>query len=66
MTQIEQRMYALVISACRQYLDDHNEPNWEQRRYEIAKECAANGMPIETSVATADALIRELKKQKEG
>ena len=65
MTQIEQRMYALVISACRQYLDDHNEPNWEQRRYEIAKECAANRMSIETAVATADALITELKR-KEG
>lgn len=54
----------LATTALRKYIAD--EPDWEQRRYEIAMACAANGRSIEHSVATADALIKELKKKKEG
>lgn len=63
MTQLEQRLMGLATTALRMYIAA--EPDWEQRRYEITKECAANGMSIENSVATADALIKELKKKKE-
>lgn len=65
MTRIEMETMSLIKAACREYIDTmrSNEIDWEQRRYEIAKECAANGMSIETAVATADALIKELKKQ---
>ena len=47
--------------------------NWEQRRYEIAKECVAvlmrNEITLEdaakVSVEQADILIKELRKSKE-
>ena len=39
---------------------------WEQRRYEIARELYTNGtnMTAEAAVRRADYLIEELKKQK--
>lgn len=51
-------------------LEFEKEIDWEQRRYEIAKECIAALMHIEItledaakiSVAQADTLIAELKK----
>lgn len=64
MTQLEQRLIGLATTALRKYIAD--EPDWEQRRYEIAMTCAANGRSIEHSIATADALIKELKKKNEG
>ncbi len=50
--------------------ESYRVPNWEQRRYEIAKECVAVLMSSEitledaakVSVKQADALIAELKK----
>lgn len=67
MTRIEMETMSLIKAACREYIDTmrSNEIDWEQRRYEIAMMCAANGRSIEHSIATADALIKELKKKKE-
>lgn len=53
--------------------DRHPIINWEQRRYEIAKECVAilvgNGRSLDDaaklSIKQADTLIKELKKEKE-
>ena len=65
MTQIEQRMYSLIVAACRQYLDDSNpDAKWEQRRYEIARDLYAHNRDASAArcVAWADELIKELKK----
>ena len=59
---------SLVKSACRKYIAE--EINWEQRRYEIAKDVLAGfaasdrGVLIadaQTAVKFADALIKALK-----
>lgn len=68
MTVIEQRTMDAIQSINRKMRDQH-EPDWEQRRYEIAKEVmgaeASNGSFSEDAakyaVACADALIKELK-----
>lgn len=60
------------IPATRLTITDWDIIDWEQRRYEIAKECVAvlmsGEMTLEDaakiSVEQADALIAELKKQK--
>lgn len=69
MTVIEQRTMDAIQSINRKMRDQH-EPDWEQRRYEIAKEVmgteASNGAfsddAAKYAVACADALITELKK----
>lgn len=72
MTQIELDRDRAIISACKKY----NSIDWEQRRYEIAKEVLANFIPVvevdstkekvaSYAVQYADALIAELKKGKE-
>lgn len=52
----------LATTALRMYIAD--EPDWEQRRYEIARELYANNRDAsaERCVAWADELIKELKK----
>lgn len=56
----------LATTALRMYIND--EPDWEQRRYEIARDLYANNRDAtaERCVAWADKLIEELKKKKEG
>lgn len=65
MTQLEQRLMGLATTALRMYIND--EPDWEQRRYEIARDLYANNRDAsaERCVAWADELIKELKKKKE-
>lgn len=68
MTQLEQRIMGLAITALRKYIEeDEREPNWEQRRYEIARDLyVRNGdYTAEKCVEWADELIAELKKKKE-
>lgn len=60
------------IEQIREALEGSTNDDWEQRRYEIAKECVAvlmrNEITLEDaakiSVEQADALITELKKKK--
>lgn len=75
MTQLEQNFLEAATRFCRDHYtkDDHNikEIDWEQRRYEIAKDVlsilvsdpniADCEIPSE-AVRYADALIKELKK----
>lgn len=71
MTKIEMQAMDAVIGIHRE-MKKANETDWEKRRYEIAKECAAVLMPNEMtledaaklSVEQADALIKELKKER--
>lgn len=55
----------LATTALRMYIN--NEPDWEQRRYEIARDLYANNRDAsaENCVKWADELIKELKKKKE-
>lgn len=63
-----------VIGIHREMKKKKNEPDWEQRRYELAKEIFLRRMvhfglttidsDIEDSVAWADRLIAELQKGK--
>lgn len=66
MTRIEMETMSLIKAACREYIDTmrSNEIDWEQRRYEIARELYANNRDAsaERCVAWADELIKELKK----
>ena len=78
MTQLEQNFFEAATKYCREHSTDcnyNNEIDWEQRRYEIAKDamCAliiSDSLPHVTpalkvegvAVAYADALIKELKK----
>ena len=75
MTQLEQNFLEAATRFCRDHYtkDDHNikEIDWEQRRYEIAKDVLStlvsdpNLADCEipsTAVYYADALIKELKK----
>ena len=70
MTKIEMQAMDAVIGIHRE-MRKMNEPDWEKRRYEIAKElfCKSWGKSLsyddelaEKTVAAADALIAELKK----
>ena len=55
----------LATTALRMYIAA--EPDWEQRRYEIARDLYANNRDAsaERCVAWADELIKELKKKNE-
>ena len=70
MTKIEMDAMNAVIGIHRE-LKRMNEPDWERRRYEIAKEVFSRGWAdsvltdeymAEKAVAAADALVAELKK----
>lgn len=71
MTKIEMQAMDAVIGIHRE-MKKANEIDWEKRRYEIAKGCVAvlmrNEITLEyaakISVEQADALIKELKKEK--
>ena len=73
MTKIEMQAMDAVIGIHRE-MKKMNEPNWEQRRYELAEEIFLRRMvhfglttidsDIEDSVAWADRLIAELQKGK--
>ena len=54
----------LATTALRMYIAA--EPDWEQRRYEIARDLYVHDANAERCVACADKLIEELKKKKEG
>ena len=70
MTKIEMDAMNAVIGIHRE-LKRMNEPDWEKRRYEIAKEVFSRSWAdsvltdehmAEKAVAAADALVAELKK----
>lgn len=67
LTRIEIETMNLIKAACREYIDNcrSTEIDWEQRRYEIARELyAANrDASAERCVAWADELVKELKKK---
>lgn len=79
MTKIEMQAMDAVIGIHRE-MRKGNEPNWEQRRYEIAKDILCQGYDrmqyttdsftdydtekVKLAVQYADALIAELKKEK--
>lgn len=68
MTQLEMRAMSAIIALNRK-VKDSNQIDWEQRRYEIAKEVMASEASNESfskdaakyAVACADTLIGELK-----
>lgn len=73
MTQIELETMHAVKNAAREYVANSNYTDWEQRRYEIAKDYAIGLMlsqwfageeevACECAVKFADKLIDELKK----
>lgn len=73
MTVIEQRTMERIMAACRQYIDNTTEINWEQRRYEIAKTVLPTMFTHEQdevsfdliasdAVRLADELIKQLKQ----
>jgi len=68
LTNIEMETLSAVKSAARKYANQ--EIDWEQRRYEIAKDILPTLLlpsgrkdAVKQSVEVADLLIRELKKQ---
>lgn len=67
LTRIEIETMELIKAACREYINSNrsNEIDWEQRRYEIARNLyAANrDASAENCVKWADLLIAELKKK---
>ncbi|RLT75601.1 hypothetical protein D7V95_13085 [bacterium J10(2018)] len=65
MTVIEQRTMDAIQSINRKMRDQY-EPDWEQRRYEIALAMFASPhyVTAEEAVMNADDLIAELKKQR--
>ena len=67
MTRIEMETMQMIKAACREYIDNAREIDWEHRRYEIARDLyAANrDASAEQCVRWADSLIEELMK-KEG
>lgn len=76
MTVIEQETMHAIQSACRKYTNSKKEIDWEQRRYEIAKDLFArmcvgeygyhfSHSDVESAVEMADELIEELKKKGE-
>lgn len=74
MTQIEIETMTMVKSVCRDYISQKEKIDWEQRRYEIAKEYFVRYVhspmyqdytikeEAEKAVKIADVLITELKK----
>ena len=77
LTNIEIETMTMVKAACRKYTEEKNHAapiDWEQRRYEIARDCMASQMAsvyhgqydykscVSNAVIYADALIAELKK----
>jgi len=65
LTNAEMQTHSLVQMACRsieEYVS--NKPDWEQRRYEIARELFVRGNhSADESVEMADMLIHFLKKK---
>ena len=72
MTQIDLELKSMAKSALREYISSRGAIDWEQRRYEIAKDvlcaCLASGAEdrlsndIDGSVYIADALIKKLRE----
>ncbi len=70
MTVIEQDTMRAIQSACRKYAYEKKEIDWEQRRYEIAKDVlcgmvSSGIIRVKDAVVYADKLIEELKKKGE-
>lgn len=70
MTVIEQDTMHAIQSACRKYAKEKKEIDWEQRRYEIAKDVlcgmvSAGYIRVKEAVVYAGELIEELKKKGE-
>lgn len=66
MTRIEIETMELIKAACREYINNQREGiDWEQRRYEIARDLYANNRDAsaENCVKWADELIAALKKE---
>ena len=71
-TNIEMETLTMAKAAFKKYIDE--EVNWEQRRYEIAKDVFCHHMldsqvpttesKVQIAVELADKLIEELKKKK--
>lgn len=70
MTVIEQDTMHSIQSACRKYTNSKKEIDWEQRRYEIAKDVlccmvSVGIIRVKDAIVYADKLIEELKKKGE-
>lgn len=70
MTQIDLELKSMAKSALREYISSRGAIDWEQRRYEIAKDvlcaCLASGRTdgintVDYAVSVADELIMVLK-----
>lgn len=65
LTVIEQRTLELIQSACKKFIS--SEINWEQRRYEVAKELYANNeMSASEAISQATEFINKLKDVNNG
>lgn len=71
MTQIDLELKSMAKSALREYISKNSAIDWEQRRYEIAKDvlcaCFASGRTdgistVDYAVSVADELIKELRE----
>lgn len=71
MTQIDLELKSMAKSALREYISSRGAIDWEQRRYEIAKDvlcaCLASGRTdgistVDYAVSVADELIMLLKE----
>lgn len=71
MTQIDLELKSMAKSALREYISSRGAFDWEQRRYEIAKDvlcaCFASGRTdgistVDYAVSVADELIMVLKE----
>lgn len=71
MTQIDLELKSMAKSALREYISSMGAIDWEQRRYEIAKDvlcaCFASGRTdgistVDYAVSVADELIMVLKE----
>lgn len=71
MTQIDLELKSMAKSALREYISSRGSIDWEQRRYEIAKDvlcaCLASGRTdgistVDYAVSVADELIMLLKE----
>lgn len=71
MTKMEMQAMEAIVGIHRE-MKKMNEPDWERRRYEIAKEVFSKSWAdsiltdedmAEKAVAAADALVAELKKR---
>lgn len=64
LTNLEQQTLSLAKSALKKYLND--EPDWEQRRYETARDLLVhNDTDIDEAIMLADMLIDKLRNQKQ-